>query len=249
MTALINEIATLPYQFVLILDDYHTLTADKIHDSISFLLDHLPPQLHIILTTRTEPPLPLARLRANHALNELTVADLRFTDSEITAFLRDIFNLSLPPAAIQTLSARTEGWIAAIQLIALSLHNKPDPAAYIQKISGEHRHLTDYFTQEILAQQPPQIRDFLLQTAILDRCCTSLCQAITGDLDSPAIIDYLLDNNLFLIPLDDDRTWFRYHNLFADHLRQRLIQEQGENISHLYLLAPIPSTADWQPFP
>lgn len=234
MTALINEISTLPYQFVLILDDYHTLTDDDIHQSINFLLDNLPPQIHIIITTRTEPPLPLARLRANRAINEFTTADLRFTPTEITSFLHQTFELDLSPAHIQTLTDRTEGWIAAIQLIAHSLGTKSDPAAHISTISGQHHHLTDYFTQEILAQQSPQIRHFLLQTAILERFCAPLCQALTNDPDSPAIINHLLDNNLFITPLDDDRTWFRYHHLFADHLRAQLAQEQGHNVDTLY---------------
>lgn len=234
MTALINEISTLPYQFVLILDDYHTITSDKIHDSLAFLLDNLPPQLHIILTSRTESQLPLARLRANRALTEINATDLNFTLEEITIFLDHALDIHLDSDDVKTLQIRTEGWVAAIQLIGLSLQGKSDPSTLIQQLSGENRHITEYFSQEVLSQQSAQIHDFLLQTAILDRFCAPLAQAVTDDADSAAIINYLLEHNLFLIPLDENRTWFRYHSLFADHLRHQLTSFSDEKRHALY---------------
>ncbi len=238
LTLLINEIAGRPDPLILVLDDYHVISARGIHEEMAFLLDHQPPKIHLVLISRTDPPLPLARLRAQGRLREIRMADLRFSVEEAAAFLQRVLALPLTVEDVRLLEARTEGWIAGLQLAALSIQGVDDPAAFIRTFSGSHRHLIDYLTEEVLARQPSAVRTFLLRTATLDRLSAPLCAAAlageTGDsgpsADPQAMLDYLDRANLFLLPLDNDRRWYRYHHLFADLLRlqARTAIEEGE---------------------
>jgi LuxR family transcriptional regulator, maltose regulon positive regulatory protein len=224
LTTLLNEISSIPDSFVLVLDDYHLIDARPVDDALSFLLDHLPPRMHLVIATRENPQLPLARLRARGQLTELRATDLRFTPAEATAFLNEAMDLSLSREDIAALDTRTEGWIAGLQLAALSMQGHQHPARFINSFTGSHRFVLDYLVEEVLQKQPPRVQEFLLRTSILDRLCGPLCEAIL--LDSSAsgqeILEYLERANLFLVPLDNERRWYRYHHLFADLLRQRL---------------------------
>jgi LuxR family maltose regulon positive regulatory protein len=240
LTSLINEIAALPGQIVLILDDYHVVEAQAVDQALSFLLEHLPPQLHLIIATREDPNLPLARLRARDQLVELRSADLRFTPSEAAEFLNQAMGLDLAAGDIVALEDRTEGWVAGLQLAALALQGlaahvpdplqaHPDTASFIQSFSGSHHFVLDYLLEEVLGQQPPYIQAFLLHTSILDRLCGPLCEAVLGDsfpsrqgATGQETLEYLERANLFIVPLDNERRWYRYHRLFADLLQQRL---------------------------
>jgi LuxR family maltose regulon positive regulatory protein len=236
---LINDLAALLHPTILVLDDYHTIDSLPIHQALVFLLDYLPPQLHLVIASRTDPPLPLARLRARRQLIELRAADLRFTAEEIAVFLKGTMALPLSAADLAALETRTEGWIAGLQLAALSLQDRPHDqlASFIDAFAGSHRFVVDYLADEVIARQPRHIQTFLLETAILERLCGPLCDAVvlgetrvgsseeqTGaQAYSQAIIEELERRNLFIIPLDDRRLWYRYHHLFAQVLRQRLI--------------------------
>jgi LuxR family transcriptional regulator, maltose regulon positive regulatory protein len=227
MEALINEIAARPQPVVLALDDYHVIHNAEIERLMSFLLDHQPPNLHLIIASRSDPALPLSRLRARGQLLELRIHALRFTESEAAAFLTETMGLALRPDWITALEARTEGWIAGLQLAALSLQGHSDWGAFIEAFSGSHRYIIDYLVDEVLRHQPPELRDFLVHTSILERLCGSLCDAMMGDDiqtsgPSTATLQTLESANLFLIPLDDRREWYRYHHLFADSLRAQL---------------------------
>lgn len=231
LAGLINELSAAGCPLILTLDDYHVITHAEVEQLLSFLLDHLPANLHLIIASRSDPALPLARWRARGQLLELRARDLRFTETEAAAFLTQTMGLDLPPAWIAALEERTEGWIAGLQLAALSLQSHDDPAAFIQAFSGSHRYVIDYLVDEVLRQQPPTIREFLVQTAILERLCGPLCDALLQAEDatapdalppSTAILQTLERANLFLIPLDDQRKWYRYHQLFADALRAQL---------------------------
>ncbi len=223
LTLLINDLAILTFDMVLILDDYHVIEQAAIHAALTFLLDHLPPLLHVVIASRTDPPLPLARLRARNQLAELRAADLRFTSQEAAMFLNQTMGLQLSTQAIETLEARTEGWIAGLQLAALSMRGKTAErvADFIAAFGGSHRHVIDYLAEEVLAQQSDETRVFLCQTAILNRLTAPLCNAVTGRADSQAILERLEQTNLFLVSLDEERKWYRYHRLFADFLRSR----------------------------
>jgi len=229
LTVLLNHLAdrSAEGELVLALDDYHVIEQPAIHDMIAFLLDHLPPHMHLALVTRVDPPLPLARLRARRQLTELRAADLRFTADETATFLNQIMGLNLTPENIAALEARTEGWIASLQLAAISLQRRDatEAANFITAFSGSHRHVIDYLTEEVLAQQPPEIHEFLSQTAILDRLTAPLCNAVTGRDDSERLLRRLEQANLFLAPLDDERQWYRYHRLFADFMRNHIDNE------------------------
>lgn len=235
LTALVNELATASQHVIVVLDDYHVLDAPAIDQMLTFLLDHLPPQLHLVITTREDPNLPLARLRARGQLMEVRAADLRFDPVEIADFLKRIIGLSLAPEAIAALEARTEGWIAGLQLAAISLqgrhaHGDTNVERFIDAFTGSHRFILDYLMEEVLQQSPSHVRTFLLQTAILDRLCAPLCDAVTGQDDGAAMLALLERSNLFLIPLDEQRQWYRYHHLFADVLRARANEEQPEQV-------------------
>jgi LuxR family maltose regulon positive regulatory protein len=241
LTPLLNEMAALSEPVALVLDDYHLVTAGAIHDGIAFLLDHLPQQVHLAIATRADPPLPIARLRARGQLTELRADDLRFTAGEIVAFLNGVMGLALQPQDVAALEARTEGWISGLHLAALSIQGREDAHAFVQTFTGGHQYILDYLIAEVLNRQPEPVQRFLLQTSILDRLCAPLCDAIVGEigdwrleidnrqspvtnLQSRHVLDYLESSNLFLVPLDDERRWYRYHHLFGDLLRKRLGQ-------------------------
>jgi LuxR family transcriptional regulator, maltose regulon positive regulatory protein len=226
-TAVINELSSLPGtgEVVLVLDDYHLVEAPPVHQSVAFLLDRLPPGLRLVLSTRADPPLPLARLRARGQLAELRAADLRFTLVETAAFLREATGLDLPAASVTALQDRTEGWAAGVQLAALSLRGQADPAGFIATFAGGHRYVLDYLTGEVLAGQPEHVLRFLLETSVLERLCGPLCDAVTGRTGSQEMLEELDRANLFMVPLDEVRHWWRYHHLFADLLRTRLERE------------------------
>src|ERR687885_49770 len=229
LTALLNEITIIPNNFVLILDDYHLLDAKPVDHALTFLLEHLPPQMHLVITTREDPQLPLARLRARGQMTELRAADLRFTAAEAAVFLKEAMGLELAADDIAALEDRTEGWIAGLQLAALSLQAQHDASNFIQSFTGSHHFIMDYLVEEVLHQQPTSVQTFLLRTSILDRLCGPLCDSVLRDPSGSgqATLEYVERANLFLVPLDNERRWYRYHHLFADLLRQRLHQAGG----------------------
>ena len=240
LTTLLNELATMPYDFVLTLDDYHTLDNRDIDDALSFLIDNQPPQLHLVIITREDPRLPLARLRARGDLNEIRAADLRFTPQEAAEFLQAM-GLDLSADDVAILEARTEGWIAGLQLAAISMQGEPDKRQFVQSFSGAHHFVLDYLVEEALNRQPAHIHDFLLSTSILDRMCAPLCDAVVND-DSYLAEDalaYIRNANLFLIPLDNERRWYRYHHLFGDFLRKRLGSVEDAALPELHIRASI----------
>jgi LuxR family transcriptional regulator, maltose regulon positive regulatory protein len=234
LTALLNDITTLPNRFVLVLDDYHLLDARPIDQALTFLLEHLPPQIHLVIATREDPQLPLARLRARGQLTELRAADLRFTAAEAATFLNEVMGLDLAAADIAALEDRTEGWIAGLQLAALSLHGSQDVAGFIRAFAGDHRYIADYLVDEVLRRQPEGVRRFLLQTAILERLTGPLCDAVTGQEGGVARLEALERGNFFVVPLDDTRHWYRYHHLFADVLAAHLMAEQPDQVPTLH---------------
>jgi LuxR family transcriptional regulator, maltose regulon positive regulatory protein len=219
---------------ILVLDDYHVITDETIHCALSFLLDHLPPQLHLVLSTRQDPPLPLARLRGRDAVLELRAADLQFMPQESSSYLVEVMGLSLSAQQRELLHARTEGWITGLQLAAHSLQAHADSAGFITAFSGCHRYVVDYLLEEVLHQQPADVQDFLLHTCILERLCGPLCDAMRATSGSQAMLDILEQANLFLLPLDEERHWYRYHSLFAQVLRQRLQQTRPSLIPALH---------------
>jgi LuxR family maltose regulon positive regulatory protein len=233
LTRVLNALATLPADAVLVLDDYHVIDTASIHEAVAFVLDHLPPRLHLVITTRADPPLPLARLRARGYLTELRAADLRFTPDEATTFLTEVMGLGLTPGEVATLEARTEGWIAGLQLAALAMRDRVDYAGFIAAFTGSNRFVVDYLAAEVLDRMPAHLQRFVLQSSILDRLCGPLCDTVLGlmpderptsDSYGQLILDQLERANLFLMPLDDDRQWYRYHHLFAEVLRERLVR-------------------------
>lgn len=226
LTALVNEIATVPKDFALVLDDYHVIANEAVHDMITFLLDHLPPQVHLIISSRVDPPLPLARLRARGQMTELRAHDLRFTPEETAAFLRGAMGLDLPEDSLMALEERTEGWIAGLQLAALSMRGRDDVSEFIATLKGSSRHILDYLAEEVLRRQPEDIGAFLLQTSVLDRLSGPLCDAVTDCADGQEMLERLERANLFTVPLDDERRWYRYHHLFSEFLRERLLRTQ-----------------------
>ncbi len=239
VTALINELAVLPgdNEMVLVLDDYHLVNARQVHTSLAFLLEHLPPGLHLVLASRSDPPLPLARLRAGGQLAELRTDDLRFTAEEAAAMLSESAGAALPAAAVAALVARTEGWAAGLQLAALSLRGRSDIAGFVAAFSGSHRFILDYLTGEVLDGQPEQVREFLLETSVLERLSGGLCDAVTGRDDGQAMLEHVEQAGLFLTPLDEVRGWWRYHRLFADLLRARVQQQRPGRFAVLHRAA------------
>ncbi len=228
LTALINSLMQFEQDIVLVLDDYHSITSQSIHSSLTFFLEHLPPCLHVIIATRVDPLLPLARWRARGRLTEIRSADLRFTTEETAAFFQQAVGLPLSIEEIDALDKRAEGWIAGLQLAALSMHGRKDISDFIKVFTGSHRYIVDYLIQEVFDRQPANIQTFLLRTSILERMCGSLCEAISGQPGGQAMLEHLEQVNLFLQPLDDERRWYRYHHLFAELLRHRLQREQPE---------------------
>jgi LuxR family maltose regulon positive regulatory protein len=237
LAGLLNELNALTRDLVLVLDDYHVIDDRAIQAGMAFLLDHLPPQLHLVLVSRADPPLPLARLRARGELVEIRAADLRFSPDEAMAYFNDAMGLHLTSADVAALEARTEGWIAALQLAALSMQRRDDPSDFIADFAGDDRHIVDYLVEEVLQQQPERVRDFLLRTSILDRLSGPLCDALAVNADpegGQAMLEALDRANLFVVQLDNRRHWWRYHHLFADVLRARLAEEQPELVADLH---------------
>ena len=229
LTTLLNDIATLADVLVLVLDDYHRIDAKTIDAALIYLVEHLPPQMHIVITTREDPQLPLARLRARGQLTELRAADLRFTSSESAEFLNRKMGLNLSANDVDALETRTEGWVAGLQLAAISMQGQNNTSRFIESFTGSHHFVLDYLVEEVFQQQPPHIQNFLLHTSILDRMCGSLCEAVLN-VTAPSgqeMLKYLERANLFMVPLDNERRWYRYHHLFGDLLRQRLQQSSA----------------------
>ncbi len=237
LTALINEITTIPENFTLVLDDYHVIDAEPVENALTFLLEHLPPQMHLVITTREDPDLPLPRLRVRGQLTEIRVTDLRFTHAETAGFLNQVMSLNLSVEDIAALETRTEGWVAGLQLAALSMQGRKDISGFIKSFAGDDRYIADYLIEEVLQRQPETVRSFLLQTSILDRLIGPLCDAVTGQKDGIKMLGNLERGNLFVISLDDNRQWYRYHHLFAEALLSRLMAEQAERIHTLHLRA------------
>jgi LuxR family maltose regulon positive regulatory protein len=226
VAVLVNELVEGSEQVVLVLDDYHLVEGPAVHQSLELLLERLPSQLRLVLASRADPPLPLARLRAGGQLVELREADLRFSAEEAAELLRTAVGAELSEAAVAALGDRTEGWVAGLQLAALSLQGQDYIGAVVERFSGSHRYVLDYLAAEVLDRQPQELRAFLLETSILERLSGPLCDAVTGRVDSQALLERAERANLFLHPLDEVRGWWRYHHLFADLLRVRLAQEQ-----------------------
>jgi LuxR family maltose regulon positive regulatory protein len=234
LATLLNELGALSGDIVLVLDDYHVVDASAVQDGMAFMLDHLPPGLHVVIASRADPPLPLPRLRARGELAELRAAQLRFTPDEAAAYLNEMMGLQLTAPQVAALEGRTEGWIAALQLAALSMQGRDDVAGFIDGFAGDDRYVVDYLAEEVLQRQSDQVRAFLLQTCVLDRLSGPLCDAVTGHGGGKATLEALDRGNLFLVPLDDRRRWYRYHHLFADVLRVRLLDEQPDQVPGLH---------------
>ncbi|MGR3277324.1 LuxR C-terminal-related transcriptional regulator [Acaryochloris marina NIES-2412] len=234
LMTLLNELTAVETDIALVLDDYHAIEAQSIHDGIGFMLSHLPPQMHLMIASRTDPPLSLARLRSHGDLTELRVNDLRFTPDEAAAFLNQVMGLEISAVEVSALEQRTEGWIAGLQLAALSLQGREDIADFVAAFSGDDRYIVDYLLEEVLQQQPNRIRHFLLQTAILERLSGSLCNAVTDQTDGQEMLETLERGNLFIIPLDNKRQWYRYHHLFADVLQAHALMEWPERMPSLH---------------
>jgi LuxR family maltose regulon positive regulatory protein len=234
LTELLNDLGAIAGDIVLVLDDYHVVDALDVQNGMAFLLDHLPPWLHVVIASRTDPALPLARLRARGELVETRAAELRFTPDEAAAYLNEMMGLQLTARDVAALEGRTEGWIAALQLAALSMQGRDDVAGFIAGFAGDDRYVVDYLAEEVLQRQPEHVQHFLLQTSILERLSGPLCDAVTGQGGGKAMLEALERGNLFLVPLDDRRRWYRYHHLFADVLQARLLDEQPGQVPDLH---------------
>lgn len=234
LPTLLNELQAVAKEVVLVLDDYHLIEAHDVHDGMAYLLEHAPQQLHVVIASRSDPPLPLARLRARGELVEMRAADLRFTPGEARTYLNDVMGLQVETQDVAALEGRTEGWIAALQLAALSMQGRDDVGGFIARFAGDDRYIVDYLVGEVLQRQPDSVRSFLLQTSILSRLSGALCDAVTGQDGGAARLEALDRANLFLVPLDDRRHWYRYHHLFGDMLRARLLDEQPKLVHELH---------------
>jgi len=257
MTSLINDLEGVGKEIALVLDDYQVISSQTVHEAVSFLLEHCPRTFHLVIATRSDPPLPLARLRARGQAVELRAADLRFTGDEAAQFLNKIMGLQLDPGAVAVLEERTEGWVAGLQMAGLSMRDRKDIKGFIEGFSGTNRYILDYLLEEVLGNQPPEIQHFLLFTSILDRLTAPLCDALLAGEEglepregkakkqlkaplfsqSASVLEYLERQNLFLVSLDDERTWFRYHHLFTDLLKVRLQQTKADALHDLHLRA------------
>ena len=244
LVGLINDLDVLAGPMIVALDDYHVIDGAAVHEAVTFLLDNLPPQVMLAMTTRADPPLSLSRLRGRGELVEVRAADLRFTTDEAEVFLNEVMGLQLEPALVASLEARTEGWAAGLQLAALSARahtgaagGSGDVAGFVEAFSGSHRFVLDYLVEEVLGQQPDEARVFLLDTSVLDEMTGGLCDALTGRSDGQAMLETLERGNLFVVALDDERRWYRYHHLFADALRVRLAARHADRVSELHAAA------------
>ena len=235
--ALINELAGAGREVTVFLDDYHLIDARPVHEAVSIFLEHLPENVGLVIATRTDPPLPLSRLRARDQVTEIKAADLRFTPDEAAAFLRDVMGLYLSAENIAALEEATEGWVAALQLAALSMRDREDATAFVESFSGSNRHVLDFLSDEVLERQPANVKEFLLKTSVLERMSAPLCDALTGRDDGQGMLERLDRGNLFVIALDDERRWYRYHHLFRDFLRGRLGREGPDSTGKLHLRA------------
>jgi LuxR family maltose regulon positive regulatory protein len=240
VTMLVNELAEATEDLLLVVDDYHVIHAPEVHRSVEFLVEHLPTTLRLVVAGRSDPPLPLARLRARGQLAEVRAADLRFTFGETAQLLGAATGQELAPQLVAALGERTEGWAAGLQLAALSLRGRTDVRGFVAEFSGSHRFVLDYLTEEVLDRQAPEVRTFLLKTSVLERLSGSLCDAVLGSRDSQRLLEAIERDNLFLLPLDGERRWWRYHHLFADLLRARLSVEDPDRLPELHRAA-----ADW----
>jgi len=239
LTVLLNDLGAVAGDIVLVLDDYHVIDARDVQDGMAFLLDHLPPGLHVVIASRADPALPLARWRARGELAEIRAAELRFTPDEAAAYLNEMMGLQLTARDVAALEGRTEGWIAALQLAALSMQGRDDVAGFIAGFAGDDRYVVDYLAEEVLQRQSDRVQAFLLQTSILGRLSGPLCDAVTGQGGGKAMLEALDRGNLFLVPLDDRRRWYRYHHLFADVLQARLLDEQPGQVPDLHRRASV----------
>src|SRR5215217_3036244 len=237
LATLLNDLNAVENDVVLVLDDFHVIEAPEVQDGMEFLLEHLPPRFHLVLAARADPALPLARLRGRGELVEVRAADLRFTPDEAAGYLNGVMGLALTPRDVEALEGRTEGWIAALQLAALSMQGRDDVAGFIAGFAGNDRYIVDYLVEEVMQRQPEGVRSFLLQTSVLGRLSGPLCDAVTGRDGGRAMLEALDRGNLFLVPLDDRRQWYRYHHLFADVLQAHLLDERPEDIAQLHRLA------------
>lgn len=234
---LVNDLSALPHGLTLVLDDYHVIESGAVHEALELLLEHLPENVQLVISSRTDPPLPLPRLRARAQLTEIRAADLRFTEAETRAFLNEVMALKLSANEVAALEAVTEGWVAALQLAALKVQESPDVTGFVRAFSGSNRHLLDFLTEEVLGRQAAAVQDFLLSTSVLRRMSAPLCEALTGRVGAQALLERLERDNLFVVPLDDERRWYRYHHLFADFLRVRLARERPGRADALHLRA------------
>ncbi len=234
LTSLVNDLDVVAEPTVLALDDYHEITAPAVHEALAFLLEHLPAHVRVALATRSDPPLPLARLRSNGALVELRAADLRFTAEETDTLLNQVMGLGVAPQDVASLDERTEGWAAGLQLAGLSMRGRRDVAAFVDEFTGSHRFVLDYLVEEVLSRQDDEVRDFLLRTSLLGSMTASLCEALTGRRDAQQMLLRLERDNLFVVPLDDHREWYRYHHLFSDALQARLRAGHPDELAVLH---------------
>ncbi len=234
LTFLLNEISAIPEKFTLVLDDYHVIDAKPVENALTFLLEHMPPQMHLVITTREDPQLPLPRLRVRGQLTELRISDLRFTPSEAAEFLNQVMGLKLTADHIAILEESTEGWIAGLQLAALSMQGRDDIPGFIKAFSGDDRHVVDYLVEEVLQSQSEHIQSFLLKTSILERLSGPLCDTLTDQKEGKELLESMERGNLFVLPLDDKRQWYRYHHLFAEVLHTRLMEEHSDLVPELH---------------
>jgi LuxR family maltose regulon positive regulatory protein len=237
LSLLINDLCALPGQVILVLDDYHLIDVPDIHRAVAFLFEHLPPQVHLLIVTRADPPLPLARWRSRGQLLEVRAVHLRFTPEEVSTFLNQVMGLKLSADDVAAIEARTEGWIAGLQLAALSMQARDDIGGFVSAFAGSHHYVADYLVEEVLNRQADAVRSFLLQTSILARLSGPLCDALTGQADGQQMLEDLEQANLFVVALDDERRWYRYHHLFADLLRSRLPRIDRDRIPGLHRCA------------
>ena len=234
---LLAAFASLQSDLMLVLDDYHTIVAEAVHDGIAFLLDHLPPRAHLVIMSRVDPPLPLARLRVRDQMIEIRAGDLRFMPDEAAAFFRAAVQLTIVEEELATLADRTEGWIAGLKLASLALRAGAFGTGVLARFGGSHRHIADYLADEVMRRQAEEVQSFLYETSILERLSGPLCDAVTGRSDGRQMLEWLERANMFLVPLDEERGWYRYHHFFADFLRERLRQERAVDVPSLHLRA------------
>ncbi|KAA3663908.1 MAG: ATP-dependent transcriptional regulator, partial [Chloroflexi bacterium] len=239
LSHLINDLAQSNQQFILVLDDYHLIDTEAIHNALTFLVENQPPQLHLVILSRTEPPLPITKLRAKNQIVTIQANDLRFTRAETETFFNQAMQLGLTGDQIAQLENQTEGWVTGLQLAALSLKETSDAVTFIRRLSGHDRYIADYLVNEVISYQPQHIQEFLLQTAVLKRMNADLCNVVLGITNSQSILETLETANLFIVPLDNNRNWYRYHHLFADTLQRQLERQNPERMIDLHRAAAV----------